>query len=231
MDQEKLAELVRLIMADPRLMELINGPEKQSGDLILIETRALYDSLPLEWRSNVFCQELRDGSEGFLAYDAAAAGQWKQIRVYQPSLNFIAKLATGVADEPILQLLQERISEGTDPIELVRLCSLSKIKSDSYRKLFNGHLDTIRSFGVLVSTGMTAQNDGKPGKTGGNPESICPETGTSILWQYKALTEKDLLDMEKGTILKVGKRCIVTSLAADMAGRKSIQICREGEVK
>jgi hypothetical protein len=231
MDQEKLAELVRLIMADPRLMELINGPAKQSGDLTLIESRAVYDSLPLEWRSNVFCQELRDGSDGFLSYDATAAGQWKQIRVYQPSLNFIAKLATGVADEPILQLLQERISEGTDSIELARLCSLSKIKSDSYRRLFNGHLETIRSFGVLVDAGIPVQADGKLDKAGGNPATICPETGTSILWQYKALTEKDLLDMKKGTVLKVGKKCIVTSLAADMVKRKSIQICREGEVK
>ena len=53
----------------------------------------------------------------------------------------------------------------------------------------------------------------------------------SITWQYKALTERDLLDIEKGSAVTVGRKCIVTSLAVDMARRKSIQICREGEVR
>ena len=241
MDQEKITALVKLILSDPRLMELVSEPGKRDGSLTMIETRTGYDSLPFPWRCNVFCQELLEGGDGFLSCKQAAGEQWNQIRVYQPSLNFIAKLATGVADEPILELLQSRIAEGAGGIELVRLCCLSKIKAGSYRSLFEGHLNSLRSFGIQVDTGINAscgkQSDigintslsNQPDTGGRKPGTNCPESDGSILWQYKALTEKDLLDVEKGTILKVGQKCIVTSLAADMAKRKSIQICREGE--
>jgi len=216
MEPDKLAALVKLIMADKRIMDLIkNGTcdgTSQGCDLTLIETKDIFETLPFEWRGNVYCPERPDGGDGFLSKEAAAQGEWKKIRVYQPSLNAIAKLALGIADEPLLKIVQQKLMEGAENIELLRLCNLSKIKSDSYRKLFLGYIEKIKSFGIKVSDdGIQAAVD--PG-----------------IWHYKALTERDLLDIEKGTILTVGRKCIVTSLAVDMARRKSIQIFREGEV-
>jgi hypothetical protein len=230
MEQEKLAALVKLIMSDPRIMALIENRVCECGELTLIETRDLFESLPFEWRSNVFCQELPEGGSGLISCDAALKGDWKQIRFYQPSLNAVAKLAVGIADEPALKLIQDRFAAGADNVELVRLSSVAGIKAEAYRKLFIAHLEKIRSFGAKVSEdGFTAVDRDFP--TAVKTRKVCPETGSAIVWQYKALTEKDLLDIDKGSILTVGRKCIVTSLAVDMARRKSIQICREGEVK
>lgn len=216
MEQEKLAALVKLIMADKRIMDMIrtvsrDGTSQDCG-LTLIETQDLYDCLPLEWRGNVYCQEAQEGADGLMNYDAAYHGTWKQIRIYQPSWNVIAKLALGIADEAILRFVQDRLMEGYEEIELTHLCHLTKVKSDTYRKLFAGYLDKIKSFGIKIND-VGAQ-----------------ETAHAGIWQYKALTERDLRDMEKGTVLTVGRKCIVTSLAVDMARRKSIRICREGDV-
>jgi len=223
MDQEKFAALIKLIMADPRIMELIRSGAGETGDccdLTLIETGDMLEHLPLEWRGHVYCQE-RDGSEGLLSYEKAVKPEWKQIRIYQPSLNFIAKLAQGIADEPILKIVQEKLVDGAENIQLVRLSSLSRIKADSYKKLFLGYTEKIRSFGIRMDDEgfSSAKAEG----------AVCVNKADSMVWQFKALTEKDLLDVEKGTVLTVGKKCIITSLAVDMAKRKSIRICREGE--
>lgn len=223
MDQENLAALVKLIMADKRIMDLIMNGTSECGDLTLIENKDIFEGLPFKWRGNVYCQERPDGGDGFLSYDAAVKTEWKQIRVYQPSLNLIAKLALGIADEPLLTVLQEKLIEGAENIELVRLSNLSKVKAESYKKLYLGYVEKIKSFGIKIDDGGLS-----PVKTLG---MACAVNADAMIWRYKALTEKDLLDLEKGTVITVGKKCIVTSLAVDMARRKSIQICREGEVK
>lgn len=232
MEQDNLAALVKLIMADPRIMALIRNDGKTSGccDLTLIETRDMLETLPFEWRGNAFCQEQPGGGDGFISHETAVKGDWNRIRVYQPSLNVVAKLAMGIADEPLLKILQQKLAEGAENIELLRLCNLSRIKQDSYKKLFLGYLDKIRSYGIIVS------DDGAPAAEGDFPTAVktrkpCAEMANTVNWQYRALTERDLLDIEKGTVITVGRKCIVTSLAVDAARRKSIQICREGEVK
>jgi len=216
MEQDKLAALVKMIMADKRIMDLIKNIScdgtSQGCDLTLIETNDLFETLPVEWRGNVYCQERPDGGDGCISNEVAAQREWNKIRVYQPSLNAIAKLALGIADEPLMKIVQQKLMEGGENIELLRLCNLSKIKADSYKKLFLGYIEKIKSYGIKVSENGTTE---------------APDAG---IWQYKALTERDLLDIEKGTILTVGRKCIVTSLAVDAARRKSIQICREGEV-
>ena len=218
MEPDKIAALVKMIMADKRIMDLIkNGScdgTSQGCDLTLIETKDLFETLPYEWRGNVYCQERPDGGDGFISNEAATQREWNKIRVYQPSLNAIAKLALGIADEPLLKIIQQKLIEGGENIELLRLCNLSKIKADSYKKLFLGYVEKIKSFGIMI-----------------NENGITAVKADEGIWQYKALTERDLLDIEKGTILTVGRKCIVTSLAVDAARRKSIQICREGEVK
>lgn len=230
MEQEKLAALVKMIMADPRIMALIGGSTAESGVLTLIETMERYESLPVEWKGNVFCQEQPEGGSGTICFEAAGKGSWKQVRIYQPSLNFIAKAASGIADEPVLVLLQDLIVAGPGTLELCDLCSVAGIKPEPYKKLFLRHLDTIRSFGIRICEGAaSAAARELPAATAG--QNTCSEPAGTILWQWKALTEKDLLDIEKGSVLSVGRKCIVTSLAVDMAKRKSIQICREGEVK
>jgi hypothetical protein len=230
MEQEKLAELVRLIMADKRIMDLIKNGEKECGDLILVETKDIFEALPLEWRGNVCCQEFPDGCEVFLSFEAAAQRDWRRIVIYQPSLNVIAKLAMGIADEPLPRTVQQKLVEGAQNIELFRLCSLSGIKVESYKKLFLGHLDRIRSYGIKVADDGTGAAKESAAAEGKNREACVAAAGV-IDWQYKALTERDLLDVEKGSVVTVGKKCIVTSLAVDMARRKAIQICREGEVR
>jgi len=234
MEQDKLAALVKLIMADKRIMDLIKngsyGGTSQGCDLTLIETKGIFEILPFEWRGNVYCQERPDGGDGFLSNETAAQREWNKIRIYQPSLNAIAKLALGIADEPLLKIVQQKLMEGGENIELLRLCNLSKIKADSYKKLFLGYIEKIKSFGIKINDdGITVAEGDFP--TAVKTRKAGAEKADAGIWQYKALTERDLLDIEKGTSLTVGRKCIVTSLAVDMARRKSIQICREGEVK
>ncbi|HYE69011.1 MAG TPA: hypothetical protein VEA58_10405 [Anaerovoracaceae bacterium] len=234
MEQDKLAALVKMIMADKRIMDLIkNGScdgTSQVCDLTLIETKDLFETIPFEWRGNVYCPERPDGGDGLISNEAATHREWNKITVYQPSLNVIAKLALGIADEPLLKIVQQKLIEGGEKIELLRLCNLSKIKADSYKKLFLGYIEKIKSYGIKVcENGITEVPGDFPAAV--KTRKASADKADAGIWQYKALTERDLLDIEKGTILTVGRKCIVTSLAVDMARRKSIQICREGEVK
>ncbi|HML36199.1 MAG TPA: hypothetical protein PKA19_02075 [Bacillota bacterium] len=243
MEQDNLAALVKLIMADKRIQDLIRngaggyGGADLSKDLTLIETRDTFENLPFDWRVNVYCQERPDGGDGFLSCDAASRGEWSKLRIYQPSLNFIAKLALGIADEPLLKIVQQKLAGGAGSIELLRLSNLSRVRPESYRKLFLDHLDRIRSYGVKVSDdGMqSAERDcpksDKDFSTAVKAPVPCAEVANAVDWQYKALTERDLQDICKGSVVTIGRKCIVTSLATDMARRKSIRICREGEVK
>ncbi|HWQ78126.1 MAG TPA: hypothetical protein VN381_04880 [Anaerovoracaceae bacterium] len=228
MEQVNLAALVTLIMADKRIQDLIRNGTNGCHDLTLIETEDIFDTLPFEWRENVYCQEQPIDKERFLSFDAAVRGEWNTVRIYQPSLNVVAKLALGVADEPLLFIVQQMITEGAENIELLRLCNLSRIKAESYKKLFLGYIDKIKSYGIKVS------DDGVNTAEGDFPTAVktrkaYEEKTNAVAWQYRALTERDLLDMEKGSVVTVGRRCIVTSLAVDAARRKEIQICREGE--
>ena len=229
MEQDNLAALVKLIMADKRIQDLIRdgaggyGGADLSKDLTLIETRDTFENLPFDWRVNVYCQERPDGGDGFLSCDAASRGEWSKLRIYQPSLNFIAKLALGIADEPLLKIVQQKLAGGAGNIELLRLSNLSRVKPESYRKLFLDHLDRIRSYGINVSDDRTQSAEKAP--------VPCAEVANAVDWQYKALTERNLQDICKGSVVTIGRKCIVTSLATDMARRKSIRICREGEVK
>ena len=230
MEQEKLTELIKIIMADKRILDMIRNSINDKCDLIMIETNADFECLPIDCRENVFCQEQQNGSNGFLSYADAVERQWKQIRIFQPSLNLIAKLALGIADEPILKIVQGRLMEGSDQIEVVQLSAFAKVKAENYKKLFLGYLEKIKSFGIKVEDRGSSDNGNR------SPAAVIynenpAENAVTSLWQYKALTERDLRDIEKGTVLTVGKKCIVTSLAVDMARRKSIQICREGEGK
>lgn len=236
MEQEKIAELVKLIMADKRIRDLISSGAGERRDLTLIESRELFEALPFELRGNVCCQELPDGGGGFLDSEAAARGDWNRIRIYQPSLNLIAKLALGIADEPLTKIIQQKLAEGAENIELLHLCNLFGIKGASYKKLFLGYIDRIRSYGIRTGVGAPAAEVDFPATEGAfsteakNQGANGLETN-AVIWQFRALTERDLLDMEKGTAITVGRKCIVTSLAIDAARRKSIQICREGEVR
>jgi hypothetical protein len=232
MEQDKLAALVKMIMADPRIMALIrnDGNITDCCDLTLIETKDIFETLPLDWRANVCCQELPDGGDGLLSLDSAVKREWNRIRIYQPSLNVIAKLALGIADEPLLKAVQQKLAEGAENIEIIRLCNLSKIRQDSYKKLFLGYIEKIRSFGISISDEVVQAAEGASPATVKTPKAGSSSADT-VTWQYKALTERDLLDIGKGSVVNVGKKCIVTSLAVDAARKKSIQICREGEVR
>ncbi|MDF3000949.1 MAG: Flavoprotein [Bacillota bacterium] len=253
MEQEKLTALIQKILTDPRILELLQNSIGDGGSvgisksamehsvLNAAETRAALDQVPPMWNGSRYCQEFPDGCPGChdaLSLEKAAAGSWNLIRVYKPSLNFIAKLATGVADEPLLGLIQQKLAAENCRIELTELSSIETIESAPYRKLFEGHLTTLRSFGISVQSrssqmvtaasapminGVVAPTSTQPGTKPGLTASA------PALWTYRALTERDLLDVEKGTVLTIGRKCIVTSLAADMARRKSIRICREGE--
>lgn len=254
MEQEKLTALIYKILTDPRIQELLSsgmatddGPGSSGSTTVpyilnVAETKAALVQVPPVWNGSRYCQESPDGCTGghdALSLEKAAAGSWDLIRVHQPSLNFIAKLATGVADEPLLKLIQQKLAAGSCQIELTELYCVEAIESAPYRKLFENHLVTLRSFGISVQSrssqmvtvasvpmmnGVVAPTAMQPGTKLGLTSSPAP-----VLWTYKALTERDLLDIEKGIVLIIGRKCIVTSLAADMARRKSIRICREGE--
>ena len=231
----------------------MNKSETKPYVLNAAETSAAMNQLPPMWNENRYCQESPDGCSGghnTLSSEQAAAGSWDLIRVYQPSLSFIAKLATGVADEPLLKLIQQKLAAGSCRIELAELSNIEAIGSAPYRKLFEGYLATLRSFGVSVEEKVqtvkgfsSVQQPAGVSVQSGTPQEIAVSgrrlDKTTVLasapapalglWPYKALTERDLLDIEKGTVLTIGRKCIVTSLAVDMARRKSIGICREGE--
>ena len=246
MDQEKLTELIGMVLSDRRIRDLIrsslaaDGATCQAGkvrrELVLLEARSDFDNLLPAWKTYVCCQDAPEGGEAFMSFYQAAKEEWEKIRIYRPSLNLIAKLAAGIADEPILKLIQEKLVEGCEIMELVCLDRIQEIKAPAYRKLFLGYIERIKSFGIRNDERCSFDTNRESAGVGSintvSAELCALEPGPAwINWQYKALTERDLLDIEKGAALKIGRKCIITSLAADMARRKSIQICREGEEK
>jgi hypothetical protein len=151
--------------------------------------------------------------------------QEKKNTAIQRHGSFISKSQGGGENVEVLKVLDE-IEEQLENSTRIPMTGKAIIGTE----MFLDYIDKIRSYGIKVSDdGVQAAESDFP--TAVKTRKACPEMANTVIWQYKALTERDLLDIEKGSIVNVGRKCIVTSLAVDAARRKSIQICREGEGK
>jgi hypothetical protein len=229
MSNENLIKtLVETIMNDERFVSLLQNmqtvqPVSGCKTLYLIEKSAdcsLVSGFPGQ---PVFCQEQADSAQGYIDYQQVEKSGFEQLILLNPSFNLICKLAMGIADEPIAMILQKRMAKMDGQLTITSLKNVEEIKNPVFGQFIRKQLDVLQNFGFQISMSTTAMPISKqetPSMPSGN-----------LRWYKKALTEKDMFGIEKNGIITVDEKCIVTSLATDMARRRGIKINREGDTQ
>jgi hypothetical protein len=143
------------------------------------------------------------------------------------SANTLAKIALGIRDTSLCVLAAEGISKGI-PLELctAHLGLTGQIPAP-YRQLYQGYLNQVASYGVIVRDSLQDQT-----ATGGVSVAVCKDSlnceSRIIGWNSRLLTEKDVLAFPEGCTVKFGQSTILTPLAKDMLKRRRVEIRREG---
>lgn len=229
MSNENLIKtLVETIMKDERFVALMQNthaeqPVLSSKKLYLIEDPNDISLVPGFPGQPVFCQAHRDGEQGYLDFRQIENAGFEHFILVNPSYNLICKLATGIADEPIARILQSRMALMDGQLSIQALHRVEAIKNPVFGQYIHKQLSVLQSFGFLVSKmtmALTMEKQGTATISSGN-----------LFWSKRALTEKDIFGIEKNGAITVTAKCIVTSLAVDMARRRGIKIFREGETQ
>ena len=231
MSNENLIKtLVEAIMKDERFLSLIQNmgqPGFVSGKktVYLIEKSkdtSLVSGFPSQ---PTFCQEFLHGDENYLSENQMMEGKFQHFVLVNPSINLICKLAQGIADEPIAAFLQQRMVHMDGVLSIESMLAVKDIKNPAVGQHVEKQLTILKSYGFSMGEDLSScpQMDVKQAKIFDSP-------GT-LVWSKRALTEKDMLGIEKNGMITVPPKCIVTSLASDMARRRGIKIYREGETQ
>lgn len=237
MSNENLIKtLVETIMKDERFVALLQNTKSAqavSGDktLYLIEESTDCSLIPGFPAQSVFCQEHQEGAQGYLSCQQIDVAGFSQLVLVNPSYNLICKLAMGIADEPIAMILQKRMAMMDGQLSISSMKHVEEIRNPVFGQYIQKQLGVMQSFGFHVGkTAMKAPTGMPPVVPMLKQEPPIQPEG-NLLWSKRALTEKDMLGIEKNGAITVAAKCIVTSLASDMARRRGIKIYREGETQ
>lgn len=174
MNEDLINQIVRRILSDPALQTLIqesltgNGETKalkQDGLLLLNYVpdfgrvlTAVKNRYGADYTLNVLPSdqvflakpELPDGMTWITAEDALTKRDWQKLILPACSPNLLAKIALGIRDNPMSELIGRGISEG-NPIELVtEYLGFTAQTPQAYRDLYEGYLQKVQTYGVIV---------------------------------------------------------------------------------
>lgn len=228
MSNENLVRtLVEAILKDERFVDLMRSTSGErlipnDNTLYLIEKPVDAAYIPNGSNQTIFCQQQAAVKAEFVEFDRIEGSAFEQVILVNPSFNLICKLALGIADEPIASFLQRRMASSEGKLRIVSLKNVEDIKNAAFGQHIRKQLNVLQSFGFQIEQGPFSNHPS---------QAQHAAAAGSLLWSKRALTEKDMLGIEKNGSITVGPKCIVTSLAADMARRRGIKIYREGDTQ
>ncbi|EHQ88775.1 hypothetical protein [Desulfosporosinus youngiae] len=249
MNEELISQIVHRILSDPSLQGLLYGNSSTEGDrankseaLVLLnyapDFPRVLKSVRRRWGADYSLNilpsdqvyrvkpDLLAGMTWIGAEDALAKSDWKKLILPACSPNTLAKAALGIRDNPICEMIGRGISNGNS-IELVtEYLGLNAQTPLAYRELYEGYIQKLQSYGVIVSATLEA----------GCPFSSIPasfEESTSpreeISFAKRFLGDKQAYGFPEESRILVRPGTVISPLARDTLKLRRIELCIEKE--
>ena len=102
-------------------------------------------------QANVSKPKLPEGMTWITPQDALNKTTWQKIMIPACSPNTLAKAALGIRDNPISELIGRGISQGIPTMLVTEYLGFTDQTPKAYVDLYEGYLQTVQSYGVVVS--------------------------------------------------------------------------------
>jgi hypothetical protein len=180
-----------------------------------------------------------------LPQGALAKEDWKMLIIPACSPNTLAKATLGIRDNPLTEMIGRGIIAGIPIILVTEYFGFTLQTPDSYRELYMGYLQRIKSYGVQVYASLEdltasitdkAQDDVAKEKPLPYRETVflAEETKSQNMIQFerKLLSDKDACGFPEGFKVRIKPWTVISPLARDTLKMRGIELCHEmGERK
>lgn len=257
MNEELISQIVRRILSDPSLQGLLQGNGSPEGTRIVkSEAIVLLNYVPdfphvltaihQRWGADYTLSilpseqvytanpELPVGMTWITIQDALGKSDWQKLILPTCSPNTLAKAALGIRDNPISEMMGRGIAEGKS-IELVtEYFGFTEQTPLAYRELYEGYLETVRSYGVQVSNTINkglvplAQNTTALKLQSSRSEQSTPSRD-EISFTQKFLGDKHAYGFPEDSKVLVKQGTVISPLARDTLKLRRIELCIEKE--
>ena len=230
MKEELIQQIVKRILSEPAFQALLGGnadgaieearAAKPDGLVLLNyvpEFEPVLNALKLsyggEYTLSILPSDqafeakptLPDGMTWITPEDALSKMTWQKILVPACSANTLAKAALGLRDNPMSESIGRGITQGIPIVLSTEYLGFTDQTTKAYQKLYEGYLQTVKSYGVLVCTtlgeapvllkdkkALTFSQFSPAAQTGQHNQPTFYEQRTAICEQNKAFDEQKL---------------------------------------
>ncbi|HBV88916.1 MAG TPA: flavoprotein [Desulfosporosinus sp.] len=255
MNEDLINQIVRRILSDPALQNLLNSGLAGNGKpmavikngLILLNyvpdfgrvLNSVKNRYGANYTLNVLPSDqvymakpiLPEGMTWITTEDALTKREWDKIILPACSPNIIAKAALGIRDNPMSEIIGRGISEGK-PLELViEYLGLTAKTPQAYRELYEGYLQKLKTYGVRVYESLDQQE--QTSITYEHKQSAPYVENASlrgeIYFEKKFLGDKQAYGFPEDSKIHVKQGTVISPLARDTLKLRRIEVCVEKE--
>lgn len=175
MKEELIQQIVRRILSEPAFQALLQGNAEGSIEeprvvkpdgLVLLnyvpEFEQVLNALKLSYGTDYSLSILpsdqafeakpilQEGMTWITPEDALSKTTWQKILVPACSPNTLAKAALGLRDNPLSEIIGRAVTQGIPIVLVTEYLGFTAQTPKAYQKLYEGYLETVKSYGVLV---------------------------------------------------------------------------------
>ncbi len=268
MNEELINQIVRRILSNPSLQGLLQENERLERDkafkskaLVLLnyvpDFSRLLTAVQQRWGANYTLNilpsdqayaakpELPVGMNWITAQEAMGKSDWQTLILPACSPNTLAKVALGIRDNPLCEMIGRQISEGKSIEIITDYLGLNARTPLAYRQLYEGYIQKVQSYGAKVSSIIEGSNSSfspvqpiltrpieHPSVTSDQKRSPYEE-GTSTLdkirFEKKFLGDKQAYGLPEDSKVFVKQGTVISPLARDTLKVRRIELCIEKE--
>jgi len=282
MHEELINQIVQRILSEPTFQALMQGnnagrveePKAAKPDgLVLLNfvpefervITALKQQFGREYTLNILPSDqvfvakpnLLEGMNWITPQDALSKLDWQTIILPACSHNTLAKVALGIRDNPLSEMIGRGITQGVPTLLVTKYLKLTAQTPIAYHELYEGYLQTVRSYGVLVCatldeahallkhkrTPLVSQGPAVRKSAQTHQDSLYeqrlvtreqdePQNVSShevIRYELKYLADKDALGIAEEAIVLVKRGTVISPLARDTLKSRRIELRQEME--
>jgi len=275
MKEELIKQIVRNILAEPAFQCLMQGNVAGcfSGDRVVKPNGLVLLNFVPDFRRVLTAVEKHYGKEyrlfilpsecasaakpdlpegmNLISNQSALTTDWQKIIIPACSPNTLAKIALGIRDNLMCEIIGRVVAEGKS-IELVtEYLGFTAQTPESYLKLYDEYIQTVKSYGVQIcaaigekctsavtKVNVTKSDQPCPTSLDEQRSTIC-EQGTFsryvdtavevIRFEKKYLADKDAYEFPEGSRVWVKRLAVISPLARDTLKLRRIELSQEME--
>lgn len=264
MNEELINQIVRRILSEPAFQALLCGNNEgrienkvvKPDGIVLLNfvpdfervITALKQQFGAEYTLNILPSDqayvakpnLPEGMTWITPQDALSKTIWQIIILPACSPNTLAKAALGLRDNPISEIIGRGITQGIPLLLVTDYLGFTAQTPKNYRKLYEGYLQTVQSYGVRVSATLgeecTLTKDmgrAEQRLAACEPKNASDEQNVSsckiIRYDKKFLGDKQVYEIPEETIVLVKRGTVISPLARDTLKSRRIEVRQEME--